>query len=111
MTTSDTMDEKTFRDLAGAAIARLQKAVDQLDPDVAEGVMEGGVLKIQFPKGTPFVVNLQPPTREVWLAADRQAWHFRYDGARWLEKKGGGDELFATLARLLTEKVGATVAV
>ena len=107
---SDTMDEKTFRDVAGEAIERMRKAIDAVDPDVAEGVLEAGVLKIVFPKGPPFVVNLQPPTREVWLAADRQAWHFRYDGARWLDKKGTGAELYATLAKLVGEKVGAPVA-
>ena len=112
--TSDTMDEKTFRDVAGAVIERVRKALDQQDPDVVEAVLEAGVLKLQFAKGAPFVVNLQPPTREVWLAADRQAWHFRCqatpDGDRWLDKKGTGDELFTTLARLLKEKLGASIA-
>ena len=66
--------------------------------------------QLQFPKGAPFVINLQPPTREVWLAADRQAWHFRYDGARWIDKKGTGAELFTTLGKLIVDKIGATVA-
>jgi CyaY protein len=107
--TSDTMDEKTFRDVAGLVIERVRQTLDQQDPDVVEAVLEAGVLKLQFPKGAPFVLNLQPPIREVWLAADRQAWHFRSDGDRWLDKKGTGDELFTTLARLLAAKIGATL--
>ena len=105
--TSDTMDEKTFRDVAAAVIERLRSALDAQDPDVVEAVLDAGVLKLQFPKGAPFVINLQPPTREVWLAADRQAWHFRYDGSRWIDKKGTGAELFTTLAKLVTDKTGA----
>jgi CyaY protein len=108
MTTSDTMDEGTFRATAQLAIARVQAAIDAQDPDIVEAVLEAGVLKVQFPSGAPFVLNLQPPLHEIWLAAERRAWHFRYDGARWLEKKNG-DELFATLGRLVLERSGQTL--
>ena len=107
---SDTMDEKTFRDLAHGAIEKMRAAFDALDPDVVEAVMEAGVLKLTFPAGLPFVINLQPPTREIWLAADRHAWHFRYDGARWIDKKGTGAELYSTLKDAVAKKIGASVA-
>lgn len=100
MTTSDDMDEPTFQALSGAAIERVRKALDGQDPDVVEAVLEAGVLKIAFPSGAPFVLNTQRPTREIWLAADRHAWHFRYDGAQWLDKKNK-HELFSTLAELV----------
>lgn len=103
--TSDTLDERSFRDLAGAVIERVRAALDAEDPDAVEAVLEAGVLKVQFPTGQPFVLNLQPPIRELWLAADRAAWHFRYDGARWIDKKHGG-ELFATLRGLCEAKLG-----
>lgn len=103
-TTSDTMDEATFHALANEAIERVRAALDAQDPDVVEGVMEAGVLKIAFPAGAPFVLNTQRPIRELWLAADRHAWHFRYDGAKWIDKKTGSDELFATLSRLVEAK-------
>ena len=70
--------------------------------------MDAEVLKIVFPSGQPFVLNTQRPTREVWLAADRQAWHFRFDGEKWFDKKGTGDELFSTLSRLITAKIAAS---
>jgi CyaY protein len=101
MMTSDTMDEPTFGQLSNAAIDRVRQVLDALDPDVVEAVLEAGVLKIAFPSGPPFVLNTQRPTREIWLAADRHAWHFRYDGSRWLDKKTGTVELFATLADLV----------
>lgn len=103
-TTSDTMDEATFHTLSNEAIERVRKALDAHDPDVVEGVMEAGVLKITFPSGAPFVLNTQRPIRELWLAADRQAWHFRFDGAKWIDKKTGSEELFATLARVVKQR-------
>ncbi|MCC7073166.1 MAG: iron donor protein CyaY [Deltaproteobacteria bacterium] len=105
MATSDTLDEPAFRTLANAAIERVRGAIDAEDPDAVEAVLEAGVLKLQFPSGAPFVLNLQPPIRELWLAADRSAWHFRYDGARWLDKKSGV-ELYATLRGLVGAKIG-----
>ena len=105
METSDTLDESTFRSLAGAVIERVRQTIDAEDPDVVEAMLEAGVLKVQFPQGPPFVLNLQPPIRELWLAADRAAWHFRYDGEKWIDKKHGG-ELFQTLRGLFEGKVG-----
>lgn len=104
-TTSDTMDEATFAALAGAAIARVQKALDGQDPDVVECVPEADVVKVAFPNGQPFVMNKQRPVKEIWLAADRQAWHFRYDGAVWRDKRSN-DELFSTLNHLVKERAG-----
>ena len=95
------MDEATFEALTTAAFERVRRALDALDPDVVEAVLEAGVLKIAFPSGPPFVLNTQRPTREIWLAADRHAWHFRCDGARWLDKKTAKEELFTTLAGLV----------
>jgi CyaY protein len=105
------MTEEEFRPLANAVIERVRGAVDAHDPDVVEGVMEAGVLKIVFgaSAGPPFVLNMQPPLRELWLAADRRAWHFKFDGARWLEKKNG-DELFATLTALVRARAGVGLA-
>ena len=108
MQTSDTLDERSFRELAGATVERVRRALDAEDPDVVEAVLEAGVLKVQLASGPPFVLNLQPPIRELWLAADRAAWHFRYDGARWIDKKHGG-ELFDTLRELLAKKLGRSL--
>ena len=104
MNKSDDMDEATFQTLASSAIERVRRALDPLDPDDVEAVLEAGVLKIAFANGPPFVLNTQRPTREIWLAADRRAWHFRYDGARWLDNKTARDELFSTLAALIKER-------
>lgn len=107
--TSDDMDEATFQSLSSDAIERVRQVLDAQDPDVVEAVLEAGVLKVTFPSGPPFVLNTQRPTREIWLAADRHAWHFRYDGASWRDKKTGKDELFQTLAELVKTRAHLTV--
>jgi len=81
------MDEATFQGLAAQAIARVRRALDEQDPDVVECVPDADVVKIAFPQGLPFVMNTQRPVREVWLAADRKAWHFRFDGSAWRDKR------------------------
>lgn len=103
--TSDTMDETTFMTLAKGAIERIRTALDACDPDVVECLPEADVVKIAFPSGLPYVLNTQRPVREVWLAADRNAWHFRYDGAAWLDKRSG-EELMATIDRLVLARAG-----
>ena len=99
------MDEPTFQALAGGTIARVQKVLDAQDPDVVECVPDADVVKVAFPSGAPFILNKQRPVKEIWLAAALQAWHFRYDGAAWIDKRSG-DELMATLNRLVKERAG-----
>jgi CyaY protein len=107
--TSDTMDEPTFLRLAGDAIARVRRALDAQDPDVVECVPDADVVKVAFPQGAPFVLNTQRPVREIWLAADRQAWHFRFDGSSWRDKRSS-DELFGALHRLVKARAGVDLA-
>jgi CyaY protein len=108
-TTSDTMDEPTFLQLSRDAIGRVRRALDAQDPDVVECVPDADVVKVVFPTGLPFVLNTQRPVREIWLAADRQAWHFRFDGEQWRDKRSH-DELFSTLGRLVQARAGVTLA-
>jgi len=103
------MDEVTFLSMAKAAIERVRAAVDAQDPDVIECVPDADVVKLSFPSGLPYVLNMQRPVREVWLAADRQAWHFRFDGTAWKDKRSG-DELFATVTRLVVARAGVKLA-
>jgi CyaY protein len=106
--TSDTMTEAHFRTLAQQAIDAVRRACDAHDPDVLEAVTDGDVVKLTFAKGQPFVLNMQRPVREMWLAADRQAWHFRFDGQLWRDKRSG-DELMATIAARVKDRCGLTL--
>lgn len=103
--TSDTMDETTFLQLSKDLIGRVRAALDTQDPDVVECVPEADVVKIAFPSGLPYVMNTQRPVKEIWLAADRTAWHFRYDGTAWRDKRNN-DELLDTMNRLIKARAG-----
>ncbi len=99
------MDEQAFEAEAKRAIDRISRALDAQDPDVVEANIDNDVLKIGFPVGPPFVVNTQRPLHEVWLAANREAWHFKFDAAhaKWVCKKTGA-ELFSTVATLINAR-------
>ncbi len=106
--TSDTMTEAAFMTLAKSTIDAVRAAIDAQDPDVVECLPEADVVKVSFPSGLPYVMNTQRPVREIWLAADREAWHFRYDGTVWRDKRSG-DELVSTITRLINARAGVTL--
>jgi iron donor protein CyaY len=102
------LDEKTYDRLAAATLARIDQAFADVDPDRVEAVVSDGVVKLEFQgRRRPWVVSTQRAARQVWLAAEQHAWHFAHAGddaqaERWVAHKTG-EELFATLARLLRE--------
>ncbi len=58
--------------------------------------------------GGKLIVNRHVPNREIWVAARSGGFHFRRDGDRWRDTRGG-DELGAVLERLLAEQAGLVV--
>jgi CyaY protein len=105
------LDEPTYLQLADAAFRRIGDAFENVDPDVVDCESAGDVVTLTLRGGARCVVNTQRPTRQIWLAANARAWHFSWDeaGNRWIDDKGRGDELFATLARIVKEGTGADV--
>ena len=45
-------------------------------------------------------------TRLIWLAASARAWHFDWDGTKWVDDKDKTTELFAQVARIVKEQAG-----
>lgn len=99
------MDERRYLDLADAALKRVMAAFDDVELDDADIDSAGDVVTITLRGSKKVVLNTQRPTRQLWLAGAGRAWHFTYDeaGARWLDDKGQGDELFGTIGRLCSE--------
>ena len=56
------------------------------------------------------MVNSHRAARQIWMAAERSAWHFDYEPAqrRWVAAKSG-DELWSTIASVLARKLGHAV--
>lgn len=99
------LTEKDFRARAFPELAALVAALDELPELTAE--LAGDVLTIEFEDQKVYVINTQLAARQIWLAAERRAWHFDYapeqDG--WVEKKTA-TELWSTLQGLLQTKLG-----
>lgn len=105
------MDEKRYFELIRAAFSRIEKAVDQIDPELVDLDGGGDVLTLTCRDKTRIVINTQRPVREIWLAGAARAWHFGWDEAesRWVDKKRNDAELFATLSTLLSEHAGTAL--
>jgi CyaY protein len=102
--------EAEFEKAADRELTRLVAALDAAALDV-EVELSMGVLTLEFGDGTKYVVNSHRAAKQIWLAAERSAWHFDPDasGSTWVAPKSG-DELWATLRGVLGRKLGKDVA-
>lgn len=104
------IDDARFDQLADRTLAALVSALDREDGVEAELSM--GVLTISFDAGgAPFVVNSHRAARQIWMAADRAAWHFDPDdaGDRWTATRPPRDELRAALGAALSRRLARPV--
>lgn len=100
--------EAVFEKRADEELHRLVEALiewEDLDPDLASGV-----LSIAFDDGTKYIVNSHRAARQIWMAAERQAWHFDLQESEgsWVAGSNG-DELWSALEQVLGRKLGQTV--
>lgn len=96
-----------FEKRAHATLAKLLGRIDELDLDL-EAEFAMGILTIEFPDGAKYVVNSHRAARQIWMAADRAAWHFDEKGAEWVAAKTG-EELHATVAGAIGKKLGRAI--
>ncbi|MFI5300801.1 MAG: iron donor protein CyaY [Polyangiales bacterium] len=105
------MDESRYQRLAGDAFRRIEDAFAEVDPSDADLEAAGDVLTLTLKNKVRCIVNTQRPTKQIWLAASSRAWHFGLDEAsgRWLDDKGTGAELFATIESIVKEHAAIDV--
>ncbi len=105
------LSESEYDALAAPELQHLVTRLDALPQDSVEAELASDILTIEFDDGARYVVNSHRAARQIWLSAERSAWHFDYLPSRqaWVAAKSG-DELWATLARLLSSKLGEPVA-
>jgi CyaY protein len=102
------VNEREFEALAGAALDRIEAALEASGLDLDVQLKPGGVLEIEFADGSKMIVNRHGAAREIWVAARAGGFHFRWDGEAWRDSRGGG-ELFAALSKLVSAQSGQPV--
>jgi CyaY protein len=104
------VDDTRFEHLAHEEMTYLEDRLGELDPDDADLTVSAGVLRVDLRDGTKIVINSHRAARQIWMAAVATAWHFDpLDDGRWLASRTN-EELRATLARLLRDHTGVSLA-
>ncbi len=103
------MDESRFDKDAREELQHIEDAFADIDPDEVELSSSDGVLKLSLRDGTRIVINSHRAAGQIWMAAISSAWHFDPTPEGWRASKSG-DELRATLARVVHERIGLSVA-
>lgn len=102
------LSEEEYVRRAHDELTQLLAALDELETESLEAELESDILTLEFSDGTKYVINSHRAARQIWMAAALSAWHFDFDTGpgHWIAAKNG-DELWATVERVLTNKLGA----
>ncbi len=100
--------ERDFERTADDTLRLLERALGDLDG--LEVDLQMGVLTVEFSDGARYVINSHRAARQIWMAAEHNAWHFdpRSEGQRWQASKDGS-ELWTTVEAVLSRKLGRTI--
>ncbi len=104
------LSESEYVELAQAELAHLVSALDRLETELLDCELENDILTLEFSDDTTYVINSHRAARQIWMAAERTAWHFDWEPQekRWIAQKTG-DELWDTVRRVLVPKLGAAL--
>ncbi len=107
--TDDFADDGAFRRAVAALLEELLDQIDALDSDDHDPSLTAGNLQVSFDSdGSVIVLSQQTPVHELWLSANRRAWHFLRSGGTWRERDTG-EPLAEVLAGLFADKLGIPV--
>jgi iron donor protein CyaY len=111
MTMATAMDEKTYRKLLDETYARIDRAFEDVDPDLAEVDVSQGTLTITFGEKLRLMLTPQPSPRQLWVAFRDRAWHFDWDAGRaaWLDDRGQGVDLIGLIEETTRQTAGVAV--
>ena len=107
-TPSSSLSDSEFHAKAGAVLSAIEAQVDAwLQDDVVDidTHRTGGLLELSLPNGSQLIVNTQPPLHEIWLAARRGGFHYRWADGRWIDTRTG-EEFFSALSACASEQAG-----
>ncbi len=95
---------------ADDCLSRVEAWLEDFDPDDVDYSTTDGMVSIEFPDGTRFVLNRQSGNDQMWFAAGVRAFHYDWqdDAQSWRDDRDGHD-LFAKIAEVVGEKLGRSV--
>ncbi len=105
------MTDSEFMDQAERALKAVEASCDRINDQGAADIdnqRSGGMVTLVFANRSQIVINLQKPLHEIWLAAKRGGFHYRFDGKQWQDTKGQG-EFFASLSGYASEQAGVAL--
>src|SRR3954470_20455489 len=103
---SEILPEHEFEARADECLRGLERALSEIDGIDVD--LESGIITVEFEDGLKYIVNSHRAARQIWMAAERTAWHFDYLDGRWVAPKSKG-ELWATLEGVVSRKLGRAV--
>lgn len=103
------LSEREFDAVADRSLRELDRQINEI-PDGVEADLQSGILTLEFEDGTKYVINSHRAARQIWMAAERAAWHFDYQRSeqRWVAQRTG-EELWSTVEAVLSRKLGRAV--
>ncbi len=102
------MTDLEYLDRAERLLKAVESHCDRINEETdcdLDTQRSGGVVTITFADRSQIIINLQKPLHEVWMAARSGGYHYRLEGERWVDTKGGL-EFFAALSRDASAQAG-----
>ena len=107
------MTESEFITMADGVLEQIGHALDASAADI-DWQLNDGILESDCADGDgsggKIIVNRHVPNREIWLATKGGGYHYRRDGATWVDTRGGSD-LATTLAQAFEAQAGERLAI
>ncbi len=105
--------ETDYRKRIQEVLNRIEKAFNEVDPDIAECEQSMGSLTITLADRSRCILSAQPSVQQLWLALASRgtAYHFNFDPAKqvWLDDKGKNIEVLSFLSSYLQESTGIRI--
>lgn len=105
------LDENEYRKLLDHTLTRIDRAFDDVDPDLAESTLSQGALTIVMRGKDRLILSPQPSPRQLWVAFKDRAWHFDWNAstATWLDDRGQNIEALALVTQLTKDAAGVSL--
>lgn len=101
------MTESEFDELAEATLEAIEAQVEDADGDL-DFDMSAGILTLEAPNGSKIIINRQPATHEIWVAAKSGGYHCGRQGEVWFCRTTG-ETLQQLLSRVVAEQGGGEI--